>query len=248
MAHFLTIDQGNSVAKLALWDDSRVVRHACVDRLTARSIEEFAGEVHLRAALYCSVAIEVSAVMDELKTLATKVLRLSARMPLPLKIDYRSPCSLGADRIAAAVGAMTLFPGEQLLVVDIGTAVTYDVVSADGTFCGGNIAPGVKMRLDSLNRYTARLPLVAVPESIGSDEPMLGVDTASALLRGALHGIAGAISYYRSRLDGPVRVVVTGGDARLIAPLCNFPIHVEEHLVDIGLNRILLYNENIQTV
>lgn len=247
MARFLTIDQGNSVAKLTLWDGSQVVAHTCVATLTARSLEEFVGDTDLQAALYCSVAVEPTAVVDELKTLAAKVFRLNARMPLPLKIDYKSPCSLGADRIAAAVGAMTLFPGKQVLVVDIGTAVTYDVVSADGRFVGGNIAPGVKMRLDSLNRYTARLPLVNVPETIGKEEPMLGTDTGSALLRGALHGIAGAVSYYRSRLDDPAEVVLTGGDARLIAPLCDFPLCVEEHLVDIGLNRILLYNEDIQT-
>lgn len=244
MAHFLTIDQGNTVAKLTLWDGCRVVAHTGVEALTTDSLEEFVGKVSLQAAMYCSVAGDGEAVMKQLARMAGKVYRLDSRMPMPMVIDYKSPCSLGADRVAAAVGAMTLYPGEQLLVVDIGTAVTYDVVTAEGHFIGGNIAPGVKMRLESLNRYTARLPLVAVPETIGSDEPMLGIDTRSALLRGALHGIAGAVSYYSSRLQGDVRVVLTGGDARIIAPLCSIPLHVEEHLVDIGLNRILLYNEN----
>ncbi|MCH5347227.1 MAG: type III pantothenate kinase [Muribaculaceae bacterium] len=244
MAYFLTIDQGNSVAKLALWDDDQPIAHTCLAPLTATGVANFVGDRRLQAALYCSVATDVPAIVDELNALSHNVTRLTAQMPLPLKIGYRSPCSLGADRVAAAVGAMAVCPGEQSLVVDIGTAVTYDVVTADGTFIGGNIAPGLKMRLDSLNRYTARLPLLNLPDHIDSSEPMLGTDTASAMIRGALHGIAGAISYYLSRLDAGTRVILTGGDARFIAPLCNFDLRVEEHLVDIGLNRILLYNEN----
>ncbi|MCH5245667.1 MAG: type III pantothenate kinase [Muribaculaceae bacterium] len=243
MAYFLTIDQGNSAAKLALWENDKAISHTVISQLTAAGVDVFVGDKPLRAALYCSVATEAQAVMDELKTLTHNVTRLSAAIPLPLKISYKSPCSLGADRIAAAAGAMAVCPGEQVLVVDIGTAVTYDVVTADGTFIGGNIAPGLKMRLDSLNRYTARLPLLNLPDSVDSTEPMLGTDTSSAMIRGALHGIAGAVSYYQSRLTAPTKVILTGGDARYIAPLCNFPLIVEEHLVDIGLNRILLYNE-----
>lgn len=240
MAHYLTIDQGNSVAKLALWDDYQLVDHASVEGLTCRAIEQFVAGHRIAAAMYCSVAADTPAILAELNAITGDVRRLNARMPLPLRIGYGSPCSLGADRIAAAAGAQALCPGQTVLVVDIGTAVTYDVVTADGTFVGGNIAPGLKMRLDSLHRYTARLPLVNVPEAVSPDEPVLGSDTASALLRGALYGIAGAISYYSSR-TGVERVVLTGGDARVIAPLCNIPVTVDEHLVSAGLNRILLY-------
>lgn len=246
MAYFLTIDQGNSVGKLALWDNDKAIEYTAVENLTTADVDNFVGHRHLRAALYCSVATQAPAIVKELRALAHNVTLLSAQMPLPLKISYKSPCSLGADRIAAAAGAMAVCPGEQALVVDIGTAVTYDVVTADGTFIGGNIAPGLKMRLDSLNRYTARLPLLNLPDAVDSSEPMLGTDTPSAMIRGALHGIAGAISYYKSRLEHPTKVILTGGDARFIAPLCNFPLLVEEHLVDIGLNRILLYNEQNQ--
>lgn len=244
MAHYLTIDQGNSVAKLALWDGDRMIGHIAATGLTAEAIERFVGGREIRAALYCSVAAEKPAIISELHAITGDVRRLSARCPMPLRIDYGSPCSLGADRVAAALGAMTAYPGEQCLVVDIGTAVTYDVVRADGTFVGGNIAPGLKMRLDSLHRYTARLPLLNVPDEVDPGEPMLGHDTSSAMLRGALYGIAGAISYYHSRLEAGTRVVLTGGDARLISPLCNIPVTVDEHLVSTGLNRILLYNED----
>jgi len=174
MAHYLTIDQGNSVAKLALWDGDRMIDHIAAAGLTAEAIERFVGGREIRAALYCSVAAEKPAIISELHAITGDVRRLSARCPMPLRIDYGSPCSLGADRVAAALGAMTAYPGEQCLVVDIGTAVTYDVVRADGTFVGGNIAPGLKMRLDSLHRYTARLPLLNVPDEVDPGEPMLG--------------------------------------------------------------------------
>lgn len=244
MSNYLTIDQGNTVAKLALWSDRRLLDYAVVEHLTCAAIENFVGGKPIAAAMYCSVAAEHPAILDELHAITPRVLRLSARLRLPLKVNYGSPCSLGADRIAAAAGAVARYPGRRVLVVDIGTAVTYDVVTPDATFIGGNIAPGLKMRLDSLHRYTARLPKLDVPRSVDADEPVLGHDTSSALLRGALYGIAGAISYYRSRLSGDTVVVLTGGDARLIAPLCNIPVDVDERLVSTGLNRILLYNEN----
>ena len=244
MAYYLTIDQGNTVAKLALWDDTREIDYLVDEGLTAERIETFVDGREIRSALYCSVASEMPAIIDELHSITRDVKRLTARMPLPILVEYGSPCSLGADRIAAAVGALATFPGEQVLVVDIGTAVTYDVVTADRRFVGGNIAPGLKMRLDSLHRYTARLPQLEVPEEVSGDEPVLGHDTASAMIRGALYGVAGAITYYHSRLDPGTRVLLTGGDARVIRPLCNIPITVDDHLVNKGLNRILLYNED----
>lgn len=245
MAHYLTIDQGNSVAKLALWEDDRLIKFSNEPVLNASVLEQFAETREISAALYCSVAVDGEGVVDELLSITRRASRLNASTPVPVKIDYGTPSSLGADRIAAATGAYTVCAGFPVLVVDIGTAVTYDVVLADGTFVGGNIAPGMKMRLDALHRYTARLPRLDVPETVNHDEPMLGHDTVSAMLRGALFGIAGAVEYYRSRLPHETRVILTGGDARLVAPLCRIDVTVDEHLVSKGLNRILLYNEQL---
>ena len=242
----LTIDQGNSAAKLALWQDSTMVSSCIETSLTPDALGHFlspyGGKVD--KALYCSVRARGTEVMAMLSTFAGKMLRLSSDMPLPLKIDYGTPGSLGADRIAAAVGAATVFPGKMLLVVDAGTAVTYDAVSPDGHFLGGNIAPGMNMRLEALHRFTARLPRVTVPRELPLGR-VFGTDTASAMILGSVFGIIGAITYYKSQLTPDPTVVMTGGWAHQLSRLCDFEVNVEPDLVSIGLNRILQYNEAI---
>lgn len=244
MSLYLTIDQGNSAAKLALWDDSKLLKVSIEEHLSVDDVARFlAPESHVDLVLYCSVAGRGQELVAGMATMARKVVRLKSEMPLPLVIDYGTPGTLGVDRIAAAVGAMALFPGKPLLVVDAGTAVTYDAVSADGHFVGGNIAPGINMRLEALHRFTARLPRVKAPRELNPDE-FLGHDTASAMVYGAVWGVVGAITYYLQRLPHDTRVVMTGGWARELSKLCNFEITVESNLVSIGLNRIILYNEN----
>ncbi len=242
----LTIDQGNSAAKVALWQDSAMITSHIEASLTPDALNHFLTPYGGKAdkAIYCSVRTRGTEVMAMLSSFAGRTLRVSSDMPLPIKIDYGTPGSLGADRIAAAVGANTLYPDQMLLVVDAGTAVTYDAVSPEGHFLGGNIAPGMNMRLEALHRFTARLPRVTVPRELPVDR-MLGTDTASAMILGSVFGIIGAISYYKSQLKPDPRIVMTGGWAEQLRRLCKFETNVEPDLVSIGLNRILQYNETI---
>lgn len=240
----LTIDQGNSAAKLALWQGDTMVARTIETSLTPDAISHFLAPYGGRvdSAILCSVVSKGCEVMASLSQIAAHAYRLTSDMPLPIAIDYGRPGSLGADRIAAAVGAATLFPGQMLLVVDAGTAVTYDAVSPDGHFLGGNIAPGMNMRLEALHRFTARLPRVTVPREIPGG--LLGSDTASAMILGAVYGIVGAVAYYKSQLQPDPRVVMTGGWASELSRLCGFEVSVEPDLVSVGLNRIIMYNED----
>ena len=246
MSLYLTIDQGNSAAKMALWSGETLVDLSIEERLTAAAVERFlrshGGKVE--GAMYCSVAAQGKNIVEAVGGHCPNVMRLTSSTPVPIAIDYRTPATLGADRVAAAVGAWASYPGESLLVVDAGTAVTYDAVSADGHFLGGNIAPGMRMRLEALHRFTARLPKVEVPWTLDYDT-FLGYDTESAMILGAIYGIVGAISYYHGHLGADTRVVMTGGWAQQLSRLCDFDVSVEPDLVSKGLNRILLYNENI---
>ncbi|MCM1348253.1 MAG: type III pantothenate kinase [Firmicutes bacterium] len=239
----LTIDQGNSAAKLALWKGETMVDSRIETSLTPDAIHHFLHPHTPKVdnAIYCSVVSRGTEVMAMLSEFASRAMRLSSDMPLPITIDYGTPGTLGADRVAAGAGAAALFPGERLLVVDAGTAVTYDAISENGHFLGGNIAPGMNMRLEALHRFTARLPRVKVPRELPTDR-IFGCDTASAMILGSVYGILGAISYYESQFN-PSRVVMTGGWAGELSRLCQFPVHVEPQLVSIGLNRILIYNE-----
>lgn len=245
MALFLTIDQGNTAAKLALWRDDTLAEMHITEHLTADVIAQILGPgVKADAAIYCSVASRGTEVVAALDSMARHVYRLSSDMPLPISIDYGTPGSLGADRIAAAAGAWSPGCRNHLLVVDAGTAVTYDAVTPDGRFIGGNIAPGMNMRLEALHRFTARLPRVQVPRVLPTGS-FLGHDTASAMILGAVYGIVGSISYYKNHLPDNTRVVMTGGWAGELSRLCDFDVTVDPHLVSKGLNRILIYNENI---
>ena len=245
MALNLTIDQGNSEAKMALWDDSRLVDFRMETVLTPARVDEFAGgNVPLRGAIYCSVKREDLDVVCHLRKLARKVIRLTPETRIPLVVDYATPQTLGADRVAAAVGAWEDHKGHPILVVDAGTAVTYDFVDADGHYRGGNIAPGISMNLRALHEFTARLPLVPFPSPMKAlADDLFGSDTRGAIARGAVDAVRASIVFYRSRLPEDTRVVLGGGCGRHLATVLDFPVHADEHLVSKGLNRILLYNE-----
>lgn len=246
MSYNLTIDQGNTAAKIAVWDGNQLVALAIEPELNDGALTRITEDIDqtIESAIFCSVAQAGRSIERLLKPYARRILHLSSEMPLPITIDYGTPGTLGEDRIAAAVGAWSLFPNQSILVVDAGTAVTYDAVTADGRFAGGNIAPGITMRLSALHRYTARLPLLKMPHTIGTKD-FLGHDTASAMILGAVYDIVGSVTYYLSRLPEGTKVVMTGGWARELSKLCDFDIEVDPDLASKGLNRILTYNENI---
>lgn len=235
----LTIDQGNSSAKIAIWDGRNLVDQEESKQLTKEQLQQVAERFRPQRALCCSVTGNGKKIARLLMGYGVSARELSHDMPLPLVLDYATPHTLGEDRIAAAVGAWSLYPEENLLVVDMGTAVTYDLVSADGHFRGGNIAPGIGMRLRSLHSFTARLPEVG---GYG-DTPLLGTDTATAMRAGAVRGVVSEIAYYRSMLPDKTRIVLTGGWARRVSEFLDFPVTNDPCLVTKGLLSILLYNE-----
>ena len=244
MAIKLTIDEGNSSTKAALWRGDTIEAEVMCAPGNYDKIAEFVGLYSpIDVAIFCSVCRSNT---DEVKSLleryARRVIILDSNTPLPITLGYRTPSTLGADRIAAAVGAATVYPGHTCLVVDMGTAITYDVVSADGKFIGGNIAPGIFVRLEALEHYTKALPLV---ETDG-DCPQWGYNTETAMRSGAIRGVVGELQYYRQCLssDTTPKVLLTGGSADLITPYITFPITIEQNLVRIGLNSIINHNEN----
>ncbi len=163
---------------------------------------------------------------------------LDATTPLPFRNEYRTPSTLGKDRVAAVAGALALYPGENCLVVDAGTCITADLLTADGRYLGGNISPGVRMRLRAMHTMTARLPLVET----GEVEGLLGESTETALRNGGQLGAALELEGLIDRLEatfGPPRCILTGGDAGLLVKLLKKKIFVHPELVLYGLNKII---------
>ncbi len=243
MGYNLTVDRGNSAIKVALYEGDTLCAEFTMPRLEASTLLRAIGaNRRIDGAIYCSVAHDDDADIEAvLRRFTSRVMALTPEMPLPVRLNYEHAERLGVDRIAAVAGAQALLPGREVLVIDAGTAVTYDRLRADGTFDGGNIAPGLMMRLRSLHHFTAALPLVDMPEPAPA---LFGHSTVEAMQRGALYGIVAEMEYYRRRLPRGAVTVITGGCAQLIADTAADPsIIVDQHLVTNGLNRILQYNE-----
>ncbi|MGI4867242.1 MAG: type III pantothenate kinase, partial [Janthinobacterium lividum] len=173
-------------------------------------------------AILASVASEAEAQswLHELRHVLTQILPLrSGFTPVPLQNAYATPQTLGADRLAGAVGAGQLRPGQPTLIIDAGTALKFDLV-ADNTYYGGSIAPGLRMRLRALHTFTGKLPLLELPEPTALVQ-LIGDSTASSLLSGVLNGAAaevnGLVAAYRQRYPG-LGLVLTGGDAPYLQP------------------------------
>ena len=176
-----------------------------------------------------------------LKSEFSYFLKIDHQTPVPIQNKYKTPETLGLDRLAAAVGANALFPDQDLLVIDAGTAITFDLVEKNGTFAGGNISPGLNCRFRALHEFTSRLPLVEA-----SDEwPQIGLSTEDAIRAGVTTGmileIEGMIELLRKNRPG-LQAILTGGDALFFERRLKSPIFVKFEITLIGLNRILEYN------
>lgn len=166
-------------------------------------------------------------------------------LPVPLKISYENPREVGSDRIIGAWGARTLFPEwEAMIVVDYGTAVTFDCVKGD-EYLGGLIFPGPAIALDALEKNTAKLPMVSLE---GADcEPVPGRDTVTSIRHGIVFGFAalteGLCQRLKRQLPDPVRIIATGGFAALLSGATKIFDEVRPNLVLEAL-RLLYYRQS----
>jgi type III pantothenate kinase len=176
-----------------------------------------------------------------LKRYLNQYIELDPYTPLPIKNSYRTPDSLGKDRLAAVIGGNSIFPGSNILIIDAGTAITYDFIKADGTYIGGNISPGLKMRFQALHQYTNQLPLLKREANF----ELLGRDTHEAIVSGVQNGIVFELNQYIAALSNQnqnLHIILTGGDSKFFDNKLKYPIFVEPNLVLLGLNKILKYN------
>jgi len=168
-------------------------------------------------------------------------IELDHQTELPIKNLYETPETLGKDRIAAAVGANEFFPDQNLLIIDAGTAITYDLVSEKNEFIGGNISPGLQMRFKALNQFTGKLPLVSYSDEFQN----IGRNTTEAIRAGVQNGIlyeiAQTIELFNKNYQN-LQIVMTGGDSIFFDKKLNYTIFVHFNITLIGLNRILEYN------
>lgn len=237
----LIIDIGNTRTKLGIFGKEKLIRKAVLEKgWGVKELQAFIAERKIDHAAVSTVAGLEEKTGQFLKNFKT-YFKLSAATPLPIKNNYKSPKTLGNDRLAAVIGAHYLYPGKGCLVIDAGTCITYDFINAKGVYEGGNITPGINMRLKAMHHFTASLPLV---ERRNLTSP-IGKDTNTSILTGgqlgALMEMQGFMKMYEAKF-GPVNVILTGGDADYFANKMKTKIFVNSNLVLIGLNQILKYN------
>ena len=238
----LAIDIGNSALKFAVFDGEEI-------SVKGSGIEEFTAFINSNASMFthaimASVA-DSSATTDLLRKFNIPLIVLSPETKLPIKNCYKTPETLGSDRIALAAAADKLFSGGPALVIGAGTCITYNFID-HGDFLGGAISPGITMRFQALNHYTAKLPLIdwsAYQDS--AYEWLIGADSEGSILSGVLNGVLqeidGTIEQYRRRYSG-LRVAVTGGDMPFLVKNLKNDIFARPDMVLEGLNYILLHH------
>ncbi len=238
----LTIDIGNSAAKIGLFHDNELITSRNYKVLTDDLLMDLYHSYKFRNVILSSVS-NSNLQINKLELLLNNYIELNYITPLPVKNLYKSPETLGNDRIAAAVGANNIFPNNTVLVIDTGTAITYDIITDNSEYLGGNISPGLNMRFRALNEYTSNLPLFEGH----SEFPEFGNNTESAIISGVQKGIIYEIESYiekTGKFYKNLKVLLTGGDINFFDKMSKKTIFVEPNLVLIGLNNILEYNVN----
>lgn len=237
----LIIEQGNTKLKVAIFDCGKIVSFIFVDKDDTSRIKDIVRQYNPAQGIISSVVNTDEALTVYLKEHLSRFISLDEHTPIPIRLEYETKDTLGRDRIAAAAGACYLQPGRNLLVIDAGTAITYEVIESAGIYIGGNISPGLTTRFKALNKFTERLPLVKEK----NDVPLIGTSTETAILAGVINGIVyemdGFIDSMKVKYDD-IFVFLTGGHSFYFERRLKSHIFADANLVLVGLNRILEYN------
>lgn len=237
----LAIDIGNSSCKAGVYTLNRKEYIIRQERPDDNLIKDIISRFPVKRAILSSVKKSDGPLTGSLENAGIPTLLLSFKTPLPFRLQYESPETLGADRIAAVAGAHDLFSSQNVLIIDAGTAVTYDMLSSANIYLGGNISPGLAMRFRALNEFTGNLPLVSRSDSFGN----LGVNTTEAIRSGVQSGLVFEINDYIRTLKNnyhELKIIITGGDGEYLSGKVDQDHEFIPDLVVNGLNYILNYN------
>ena len=239
----LVVDIGNNFFKLGIFENSNLVfsffdKNDKIDVEIEKIIRSY---TKITSALISNVSsIKINDILNKLNI---KIYELDSTFIFPFKLNYKTPESLGNDRLALAAAATILFPNSNNLVIDAGTCITIDFIDNNNNFIGGSISPGVKMRYDSLNHYTANLPLLKNENSFNYPGDSTNASIHAGIIGGVSNEINGFIKQINSRND-KVNVILTGGDAKILSKTLKITIFANQNFILEGLNCILNLNKN----
>jgi type III pantothenate kinase len=246
----LVFDVGNTETAIGLFESGELIDHWSVATQPQRTVDEFGLLIRgliresgfsidtLRAASIGSVVPPITPILIETceRHLGIRVAVIDARSPLPIRLDVEEPLTVGADRIVNTLAAAHLFHRDTI-AVDLGTATTFDCITADGVFVGGVIAPGVTTAAETLVRRTAKLPRVDLERPAHVIGKRTETCLRSGIFYGAVDAIDGLVERIKREWQRPnLLVLATGGLAPLIGPHCRTVERVEPFLTLAGLD------------
>jgi len=237
----LVIDVGNTLIKAGIFEGKKLICLETTTKLDKSFVEFLLRQYPSIEKGIFSIVGKVEPEIIQFLTEEKNFLEFSGSTPVPVINLYRTPKTLGSDRLAAVVSAHLLYPEDALLVIDAGTCITYDFLTSANEYIGGGISPGIKLRFKSLNDYTSKLPLLEPAEI----DYLAGKTTHESIMSGVMNGIIceikGLIDWYSRQYESH-KVVMTGGDLLFFEKPLKSIIFAVPNLVLLGLNEILEYN------
>ncbi|GAB4255037.1 MAG: type III pantothenate kinase [Vicingaceae bacterium] len=234
----LVIDIGNTRIKYGFFEGKKLLSSK-----TANTIFDIQPTSNIDYCIISSVKKIETEAITYLKTFSSKMIYQWDNLLYPFINKYQTKATLGQDRIALVCAGLVKYPNHNILIIDMGTCITYDFIDASNTYHGGAISPGLNTRYKALNAFTGKLPLVKHPEK--SAIKLTGNSTEQSILSGVYHGILfeikGFIEQYES-LYKNLTIIMTGGDSKLFDLEQKNLIFADENFLLTGINELLLYN------
>ncbi len=237
----LVIDEGNTASKFGLFKGVELIDQGRGSSLD--DLERFVNGKRIARAILSSVKSRENSLLSSSTEFPLEILDHQSRFPI--KIKYDTPETLGIDRIISAVGALAEFPKGNLIVVDMGTCITADLV-VNGTFQGGWILPGINMQMKAMHEGTDNLPLLEIFKSEKFE--LIGTSTEGSMKSGVVKsvnlGLEGFLMEISKKYQD-LNMVVTGGDLNQLETNLKDSIFARPNLNLTGLNRILMFHEEV---
>ncbi|GIJ94776.1 type III pantothenate kinase [Capnocytophaga stomatis] len=237
----LVVDEGNTAVKVAVFQNQEKIFFQVFSKNNFQ--EEILQVIDFDKIKSCIVASVVEKVEERfffLKEKIKSVLFVNSQTPMPFINKYATPNTLGIDRLALMAGAVSLHPNQNVLVIDAGTCITFDIMTAEGEYLGGAIAPGIAMRLKAMHEFTSKLPLI--PEQEFDIENFIGNSTESCMLSGVYHNVVreieGVIAQYEEKFESLTTILTGGNHLYLVKNIKNCIFASSFFLLE-GLNAIL---------
>ena len=231
------IDSGNTYTKIGQFVDGKLIKVHQKESLDA--IVKIVRKYHPEKVIIGSVNFQVPQFDKGMSGIP--VYHIKPATPVPFKIRYKTPETLGIDRLAAVAFAWEQFPDKNILAIDAGTCISYGFISKEGEYLGGGISPGIDLRFKSLHEFTADLPEVQFQEDIR----FIGDSTRNSLLSGVVYGaiaeIEGIISKYKEKF-GDLTIFMSGGSGIFFESKIKHSIFTFPNIVLLGLYSIYEYN------